>query len=488
MRSLKTRLTVGMTGSMALLLALFGSLLYLAIRRAFIAEIDGSLAAAARAVAASVRIDDGELEIEVGAGHSARHGDEQPAIQMQVWLPDGTPLRRSGPPQGQDLPAFGGRRGELVHRAMVLPGGRAGRAVGLRFTPAIEEDDEDDQPPDADERASWLAAVDPLTLVVARETTDMEARLRQLRWLLVGVGAVTMAASAGVAGAIARRGLAPLSVLAGRIAGIGEGSLATRMPSEPLGQEMAPVVAKLNELLARLQAAFDRERAFSADVAHELRTPLAGIRSTLDVCLSRGRRVEEYQESLADLRAIAVRMQSMIESLLVLARLESGQTALRAETIHLAELVDVCWEPLTARAEARSLSFGSHVPPDVSCRADRDAVILVLTNLLDNAVEYTPPGGRIRVEGRRRNGIVELTIANTGCRLTTAQVAQVFERFWRADTSRCDTGAHAGLGLALVRRMAALLGGEVAAEVDADGVFAVRLLLIAGRPDGPLAP
>jgi signal transduction histidine kinase len=227
---------------------------------------------------------------------------------------------------------------------------------------------------------------------------------------------------------------------------------------------------------------FLRERSFTADVAHELRTPLAGVRSTIEVTLSSDRRPGEYREALDDCLQIAVRMQWMVENLLMLARLDAGQMTFRRQTIPLFELADTCWRLFSERAGARGVVFENRIPGELSCVCDSDGLTSALTNLFQNAVDYTQPGGRVWVEGRRTGDRIQVSISNTGCRLTPEECSQVFERFWRADPSRRDTGKHAGLGLALVRRILSSLGGEVTAEVDAADVFTVRITLDAESP------
>ncbi len=240
--------------------------------------------------------------------------------------------------------------------------------------------------------------------------------------------------------------------------------------------EMAPVVERLNDLLRRLEEAFRRERAFAADAAHELRTPLSGLRCTLEVALTRPRTDNEYRLAMAECLEIIRRMQQMVDDLLVLARIEDGQSAAHRELVRIGELMDVTWLPFADKARARGISMASEVPADLACTADRDSLAMIFTNLFENAAEYANDGGRIQVKADRNNRSVEISIANTGCHLTQENTRRVFDRFWRGDAARTDTGIHCGLGLALVQRAATGLGGAVTAEV-VHGTFTVRLTL-----------
>jgi two-component system OmpR family sensor kinase len=170
-------------------------------------------------------------------------------------------------------------------------------------------------------------------------------------------------------------------------------------------------------------------------------------------------------------------MQTMVSNLLMIARLDAGQVPLRREQIRLAELVSFCWRPFSGKAIERDITFGNRVPDDVTVDSDRENLCMILSNLLSNAVEYTNNAGQIWVTARRGDDCVEITVSNTGCSLTSEQVSQVFDSFWRSDSSRKDTGVHCGLGLALVQRLVRALGGSVVAELQAGGIFVVRITL-----------
>ena len=199
-----------------------------------------------------------------------------------------------------------------------MPHGGRARAVQFDFTPAF--DDEDDEEP------AWPVTPPPerLKVVLARSTADIDSFLAGLRFLLLAGGLVTILATSGVLWIIIRRSLIPVDRLARRLSELDAGDLTRRFEAGGVPAEITPVVDRLNEMLARLETSFDREREFSADVAHELRTPLAGMRSTLEVALSRSREPAVYREAIADVLKIAGDMQGMVEKLLCLARLESG--------------------------------------------------------------------------------------------------------------------------------------------------------------------
>jgi two-component system sensor histidine kinase QseC len=489
-RSLRSRLLAWTIGGMALLVALFAVGVYAAAHRALVGGFEESLAATARALAASVKQEPKKIEVEFDEREMPEFRRPDRPGYFQLWGPDGAVLKRSAslaPSTGgrtgpaADLPRLEGTSGAAVFHDLALPDGRPGRAVVLLFLPQVEEDDEDGHrkaPP----------APQPVTLIVARETAGLDAELAAIRWLMAGAAGATLLLTLVVAALVVRQGLRPLETLAARIAAVREENLDAAIPVEGMPRELAPVGERLNDLLRRLGDVLGRERAFTADAAHELRTPLAGIRSTIEVALARPRKPDEYGRALADCLDIARQMQTLVDNLLVLTRMEGGQVALRPEVVRVGELLEALWRPHAAEAQARGIVLERRLPADLQCTADRDLLVMVVSNLLANAVEYANDGGRIEVLGQAADDTLELSVANTGCTLSAAEVRHVFDRFWRGDSARTGTGVHCGLGLSLVERAVQALGGAVSATVSpygpvlGGGRFVVRVTLPAALP------
>jgi two-component system, OmpR family, heavy metal sensor histidine kinase CusS len=453
-----------MIGGMAILLGVFAVALYAAISRALVASFDTVLVSTARAITGSIERTDRGLRIDIDETEMPEFRRADKPDYFEVWREDGPVLARSSSLQKGNLQRLEGKPGAFVFRNVSLPDGRPGRAAGLRFAPLA--DDESKRP----------VSTPDTVLIIARGTAALDAEISELRWLLAAGTGGTIVLALLVAAVVVRRGLRPLDALAARIAAIGPGEPAARVSMDRMPRELAPVVQRLNDLLQRLADAFQRERTFTADAAHELRTPLAGLRSTLEVALSRPRDSTEYREAIAESLEIVRRTDALVASLLTLARLEGAPSPLHRESIALGEAVRDGLEPLQGRIAARRLALDSQVPEDLRVAADRATLGMVLTALLENATEYANESGRIEITARRTCGSATLTVANTGCSLSTDEVSRVFDRFWRADTSRTDAGTHCGLGLAIVRRAVESLGGTAAAT-GAGNVFTVRIAL-----------
>jgi signal transduction histidine kinase len=463
--SIRTRLLIWVVGGMAVILLLFAFVLYAIISRALVASFDDVLTSTARVIGASIEQTDQQLKADIDETEIPEFRRTNRPDYFQTWRETGEVLARSTSLKGSNLDRFGSRLGALEFRPVRLPDGRAGRAVGWLFTPKIDDEAKHPvQPPN-------------VVLVVARGTAALDGEIARLRWLLlIGAGA-TIVLALLVGAVVVRQGLEPLETVAARIGSIRDDDLSTRIPTGRMPVELAPVVQRLNDLLHRLDAAFQRERTFTADAAHELRTPLAGLRSTIEVVLARPRDTAEYRQALADCFEIVQHTQSLVDSLLALARLDDGKAGPRTEALAVNQLLDTAWRPLAEKAQARSLKIDWHISPDAICAGDRASVLMILTALLTNAVDYTDTGGRIGIVADQAGGSrIVLTIANTGCHLADDDVTHVFERFWRGDASRAGTGVHFGLGLALVQRAVEALGGTAAASVT-NGTFTIHLNL-----------
>lgn len=464
MRSLKGRLLVGMVTGMVCLLIVFGLVIYTVVSHTLVSRFDASLAMAAKAVAGQVEQGKAGVEAEsqdllIPAFVRKRH-----PYFFEMWLEDKSVLARSQSLGSADLPSFAGAYDVPVFRAVTLPDGLPGRAVSLTFSPKPS----DDAPPPA--RSSRVL------LVLACDSESLNAHLRTLKWLLLSGSAGTTLVSLLVAAAVVSRGLQPLNTLAKEISDINTDHLQRRVAAEGMPTEVLPVAYKLNRLLTRLEEAFERERCFTADVAHEMRTPLAGLRSTIEVSLLRSRPASEYRDALCECQSIGARMQSIVDSLLMLARLDAGQIHPNHDPIHVSDLVNDCWQDFSSVASARGITFENALPPDLTCAGDRQLLLLILCNLLSNAAEYTNNAGHIRIAAEAADP-VRICLTNTGCRLPAGPVPQVFNRFWRGDVSRTSLGGHCGLGLALIQRAVDVLGWQIDAAVESDEVFKIGLTL-----------
>jgi two-component system sensor histidine kinase QseC len=281
--------------------------------------------------------------------------------------------------------------------------------------------------------------------------------------VLTGCGVLLLAATALLVPRVLRGELTPLNELADQAARVNADSLAMRFPTDSMPAELRPIGSRLNDLLARLEQSFERERRFSADLAHELRTPIAELRSLTELALKwpDAREAETDREVLA----VAMQMEGIVTRLLALLRSERGQLPVTLERVALAPLVENVWRTFAKRAVSKRLKVVREVPENAEFETDPVLARSILTNLVDNAIEYTPVGGMVRVEGEVGTRQIKLRVSNAVENLTSEDLPKLFDRFWRKDLARSGN-EHSGLGLPLARAFARALGGELAASLD----------------------
>ncbi len=455
MKTLRGRLTLWIVGVVAITLLVFSALLFWVIRATLISQFDDRLRDQGRALANMVeeRAPGQPWELELSA---FAQFDQTAGTQFhELWMDDGEVLLRSTSLQGAELQRDG-------TGAVMLPTGVEGRQIVLRLSAR------------RDEEAPPIPTGRVLTIAVARDTRGLDRDLWLLLALLLTGGTGVLVAAAAASRFAIGRGLLPVVKLSTGLDAIDDKRLSDRLPLEGLPSELHPVVGKLNALLTRLDESFARERRFSADVSHELRTPIAGLRSILEVAVSRERTPSEYQVALNDALGVARQMAGLVEALLTLAQLEM-RSAEPAEPVPLRPLVDHALVPLASIARARRLSITNEVPADLRLAVDPHHLQLVLNNLLTNACEHTTAGGQVAIVSDVARGIW-LEVQNSGPAIPEAALPRLFERFFRADASRANTGEHHGLGLSVVRAVCDQLGAQVTVANRPDGwvTFTVR--------------
>jgi two-component system heavy metal sensor histidine kinase CusS len=296
---------------------------------------------------------------------------------------------------------------------------------------------------------------------VALDRTGEEELLAGYRlnlWLVLGL-ALVLCALAGYQ--IARRGLRPLREMAESARRIRSTTLNERLVLGGLPAELSLLAGTFNEMLDRLEESFSRLSRFSADIAHELRTPVNNLRGEVEVALGKPRSPEEYRDVLASSLDECGRLARLIDSLLFLARAESPQTEINREPVDVGRELEVVREFFEAAATDAGIQLTNAAPSGLIAELDRMLFQRAVSNLLANALAHTPAGGRVRMDARAGNGGLCIEVADTGSGIAKEHLTHVFDRFFRADGARSATSGRVGLGLAIVKSIATLHRGKV---------------------------
>jgi signal transduction histidine kinase len=324
-----------------------------------------------------------------------------------------------------------------------------------------------------------------IVVYMASDVSDMQAELARLSWILAAVWAGATALSFVVSLGLSRTVLHPVDSVSRTIAELSPTNLAARVPMESVPTELDTVVTRLNELLARVEGQFQRERATIANIAHELRNPLGALRTTLEFGLLQAPPTANKKTMESSL-ALALRMQSLVSGLLTLTRIEAGQEVLAREAVDLVTVLQDAWDTIEARASGRGLRVEWEVPDSLRIVTSPAHVSMIASNLFDNAVSHGTADSVVTVELAQSPGRVRWTVSNPCAH--TPRSTDFFKAFWRSDPARAG-GRHFGLGLALCDRIVRLLGGTIEAKLDG-GTFAITLELPvepAAVPDAPVA-
>jgi two-component system heavy metal sensor histidine kinase CusS len=285
-------------------------------------------------------------------------------------------------------------------------------------------------------------------------------RMQRLIWLTVGLSALATALLGAWA---ARRGLRPLRRMGAIASSVSARSLNARLPEEHMPVELAELARSINDMLGRLDDAFQRLSAFSADIAHELRTPLSNLLTHTQVTLTRERSLEDYREALHGNLEELQWMAQLINDMLYLAKADHGLLALHREPLQLAEEVDILLDFFAPLAEDFNVRLGRD--GESLIEGDRNMLRRALSNLLDNALRFTPSGGEVRVRIVDVGQGVSVCVENNGEGVPADLLPRLFDRFYRADPSRQEgSSEHAGLGLAITRSIIHAHGGDIRCE------------------------
>ncbi len=496
MKSLRNQMTSTLLIGQFVVLVSCGSVLYLYVHHTLVMRFDDNLLVTARTFAAMSEkgdeededgfperastiaetgehvTDTGDFDSEFSEAKLAEFQPSPHAEYYQVWEEDGEVISRSPSLGVADLHIPGALGGDHQFFDLILPDGRRGRAVSLVFELRVETAGDGV----GKNEVKGLRA-EHLVVVIARSRENVDRDLEILLTGLLFVGALLVTCTVILVRWTVSRGLQPLDAVAQQAKAIDVRNLSDRFPTQSLPVELLPISQRLNELLQRLESSFRRENRFTSDVAHELRTPIAELRALTEVGLrSMGDPIEpeELAFYFQDALAIATQMESLCTTLLALARCESDQQRVDYSQSDVVAIVKEAWRAFEKEAYNKELIVNFVLPVVTILETDRALLTAIVSNLLSNAVTYTPAGGRIAVTVTDGEKQPLLSISNQNDELTNEDLTHIFEPFWRKDRSRTDS-SHLGVGFAVVAAFSELLGMKVSVELPQPDQFNVSI-------------
>jgi len=458
--TVRTRLTLWYTGVLVAILLVVSALSYSLLRWSVLHDVDQSLVTTAQVVReASEEI--AATTVIPGPEAALREllGPEFYDKFFQLMDPEGRPRARS-----------------RLRRQRMLPLSAQARANADRGAPTFETHD-------LGEGRARLLTVPVLrggrVVEIVQVGMSLEASERTLsRYLTVLLVLVPLAAVLAAGGGLllARRALRPVDTMSLSARRITAEDLSRRIPGQGTGDELDRLAETLNEMLERLEDAFGEVRRFAADAAHELRTPLTALRGGIEVALRGERTPDEYRTVLRSSLEEVERLTHLAEDLLLLSRFSVTVSAPR-QRVDLEPLVMDVLDVGIQLAHGRGVSIVSAELTALTVVGDAGALRRALLNLVDNALKYTPAGGKVEVSLVRENGRAAITVRDTGPGIAAADAERVFQPFVRLDAAREDAPDGTGLGLSIARSIVIAHGGELTLESAAGrgSTFTIRL-------------
>ena len=465
-KSLRWRIQIWHAVILAAVIVAFGTTMYVQHRQSRYQTIDNELAAAVEVLA-------GKLQAAAPATLGALlYGDDGEISNENSFARDLQKLHAD-----LHVPnTFAGRRIRYEHEAPYFVIWRSDGAEVKSSNsfvevppPSINDEFHEGHRPRFRDRGSYREAYAPGprgTFVLAGRFIEPDLRdLYNLALLLAGAGVVVFTLGLGGGWLLSRGSVRPIESISRVAADISEHNLTDRIDAARMDTEFADLAQTLNETFARLESAFAQQLQFTADASHELRTPPSIIQMHQELALSKERTADEYREALETCQRATTRMNSLVESLLTLARLDADGLALTMKPVDIAAVITASIDHAQPLADAKQIAVSAEVSQAI-VSGDRERLGQVVTNLLTNAIAYSPTGSRVDVSLARNNDEIIVSVTDSGVGISDEDQTKIFRRFHRVDKERSrDTGG-SGLGLSICQTIVKAHGGEIKVESE----------------------
>ncbi len=449
-----------------LLLCLLSWGVYLLAKGSLYREVDESIAQTTALLANEVELENGEISFEWKEGIGTNNTLIEDGL-FQFWNEaDGTTTRSPGL-RLLDLPKFSGPGGAPRYKSIELPNGHRAHAIGLRIFPFV-------LPEEIERMRERGTVIDPKSLphllVVARDTEPIHHTLARLRGILVGGCLLTLALGLLLIDRVVRITLRPIDELTSQMKDRGEHQLDSALDlPDALPRELSGLAERFDQLLGRVSAIRQRERDFIRHAAHELRTPIAGLRATTDLALSKPREASAYVAHLTTCQKTAIELGELVKRLSALSRIGQQNSPPSREPIDTLVVLTDCQTPFLPLFQERGIRVIHDFPKDpLIARGDATLLRIIFNNLLDNALCYASPDSEIHLRGRITSARVEILLSNKTSDLPE-NLERLFEPLFRREASRNDSGAHLGIGLTLSLEAATAMGATLTVRRTEEG-------------------
>jgi len=488
-RSIRAKLALYVLLLLAVLVIGLLTSVYLLARRSIWQSFRDSLAAEARSFASMMEYErGGSFDIEIPESFLSRFDPVPGCEYYRVFdylgrrlavsrsLQKNTELWRPSPDWFRKA-----RPGDDIFRKIRTEGEEKG-LLTLKCLPRIEAGEQQNGESEKGKKGKARDTVSlqraAIIVQVTQSTGPVRHLLSRLGTILLVGGFLTLAMATLGSRAVAHVGLRPIRNLASSVQRINEHTLGTRVPHRTLPDELIPLATKTNEMLSRLEKAFQREKRLTSDAAHEIRTPLSALITALEVALRKERSGEEYKETMIECLSSARNLKKLTDSLLFLAALDAGKVHAKPRPVNIRKLLDETIDIYRERAKKKSLPIGTNVSVQ-EATVEPDLLVPILNNLISNAIEYCRPGDSVSISAYKRasDSALCIEVADTGPGIPQSDIEKLFYRFYRGRQEGDTDIGHAGLGLAIAAKAAEAMGGRIEVESELGKGCTFRVVL-----------
>ena len=427
-------------------------------------RFDESVLQRAESLVTQTKIVDGEVDLDFADEFMPNFSRPEGPEYFQIWLPDGEILERSYSLSGRDLARNENPKTQFRDISMHV-GGRC-RQVQVMFIPQDE---------DADKEGEYDVSKNPdntMVLCYAMNREAFDAFMWQLNFAIIAVFLSLFAITLFYVRLALNKGLNPLGDLKKQVSRLGPDNLHSNIVLGQETLELSPVVDQLNAMLERLNEAMERERQFTSNVAHELRTPISELRSLSEVgkkCFDRPETIERFFQEIRD---TSLEMEHIIVNLLYLARCDAGTQMISKSTVNLSNLLHKVIDRHQTTLNSRALHFNNNIKENIQVQSDPIMIEQIVQNMVNNAVTHADPNSEITVS-LDHSQETQITVANKAASLEQTDLTKMFDRFWQKGQARTG-GKHSGLGMSLINSFAKLLRYPLSTELN-DEIYTISL-------------
>ena len=429
-------------------------------------EFDQNLSAKSSVLVSLAKVDGETVDFDFSGEFMPEFSTTEDPEYFQLWLNSHKVLEKSTSLELLDidanLPVTNFRNTKNVFKDITLPDGRHGRMLSVNFYPQRQNT--------ALQTNSANSDIPLITLAIAKERVSLDKTIRDFLLIFSVIVILFTLIAAATIWQTVMKGLQPLKNMQRKMSLLAIDNMSERLDFPNPPKELEETIYQFNRMLERLENSFDRQKQFTAEVAHELRTPISQMRSLTEQAMKDNHNAAPYQDIIDS----TMQMEMTVSNLMALAQCEKGNIILEPQVIKLARKMDACWAKYDAMAVKRSITYVNNITDEFKIISSSAELDIIFNNLISNAINYSTSGTQVTTYCRTENDILCICITNKPQNITAEEINKIFDRSWQKNNMDNPIQIN-GLGLALVKSYADLLNLRITTALSDDGILTIEL-------------